>query len=1120
MSDFHCPPEPAHLPVKAGDPIFDATNRGDRFIPFWRARYDTLTGQSPSVPRVMLNGATSWVDGSVVYGPAKAWADSLRSFQGGKLKSSDENGKFPVSDQKETPKSPNIKALNTIGLPMKNPSPPRDHQLKDPTRLFIFGNRRANENPALLALQILWFREHNFQAGLIAQQNPTFNDHQIFFLARQKVIAEMQHILIDEWLPNWLAASLPLYTGWKSSSPPGVTHEFSIAFRWVESLLPSGLLRRDNACNFLPFTPPGDVPRKGARLCNLYWNSQDIFADGTDIDHIIMGMASQIAEAEDQFFAEDFRSFAYGPGLGFSRMDLMAVHIQRERDFGLPDFNLARINYGLAPFIAFNLTRNNVVNQAVQDLYANNISNVDIFVGGTMESQGAPGSLFREIILDVLTRIRDGDRFWYQNSLTGFFNASEIAAIQATTFKTILLRNTQIATNAIQDNPFLFKAGDPCPQPTQLAPQDMESCVPLLDFDYFSNSYIHIPVVVVALAVYLMLVVTILFILIIRRKGIESNEVNQIVSSMIDTVIMDGVPCYAAVETIHDDPITKRQSVYVSVSRETLHIRDSDYKFLRDIRMKEIEGVIIGGKSQPSMLIQVPKEYDALLEFADSVQRHTFFLALSKESRGTLTAETAPLRKMKRSMKTKQMRKKELKKFFRAAITAVVSRAELGTEQRFPPEVYEQQLSRDEFAESFSIAKNSLFVKQLFRMVDRDGKGYVAFREFLDFMGLFYNGTSDEKLAFLFDLYDTEKAGAISREALAKMLQSNMEIANVQHIEKDSVNKIVSLIWTELGLSPGEKIKFKDFKDFMGRNTVAQMAISLKQDYQPKTKSTMRENSSTHALAKAEPMDQYSTTAINHQLRGELTGRTPSRALTMLFTPESVKESFSHQLNNEYGEYEPTQTSLNNIITDRRIMNRKEKIISFITANSANIIILFLYFGASALLFAERGYTITLDKEHTGFRRYIGPLVTVTAKGAAQNLMFNYALLLVTMMRNIITKLRSGKVLGIPLHKYIPFDNIYFFHKMLANIAVFWALFHIGAHFINFFHISTQPPDLLNCLIRDYFTVSNELHSFAYWLFGTIPGFTGVILLFAIAVLHVFSTSFARRNVIDWRNDY
>ena len=51
----------------------------------------------------------------------------------------------------------------------------------------------------------------------------------------------------------------------------------------------------------------------------------------------------------------------------------------------------------------------------MQQLY-NNIDDVDIWVGGLMESgRHGPGELFRNVIFDQFLRIRDSDRFWYEN---------------------------------------------------------------------------------------------------------------------------------------------------------------------------------------------------------------------------------------------------------------------------------------------------------------------------------------------------------------------------------------------------------------------------------------------------------------------------------------------------------------------------------------------------------------------------------------------------------------------------------------------------------------------------------------------------------------------------------
>ena len=55
-------------------------------------------------------------------------------------------------------------------------------------------------------------------------------------------------------------------------------------------------------------------------------------------------------------------------------------------------------------------------------------------------------------------------------------------------------------------------------------------------------------------------------------------------------------------------------------------------------------------------------------------------------------------------------------------------------------EVLTCELSRTEFAEALSLKPNSLFVEQMFDLVDKDRNGYLSFREFLDVIVIFAKG--------------------------------------------------------------------------------------------------------------------------------------------------------------------------------------------------------------------------------------------------------------------------------------------------------------------------------------------------------------------------------------------
>ena len=44
-----------------------------------------------------------------------------------------------------------------------------------------------------------------------------------------------------------------------------------------------------------------------------------------------------------------------------------------------------------------------------------NVDNIDLYIGGMLESKDGPGELFNAIIIDQFTRLRDSDRFWFEN---------------------------------------------------------------------------------------------------------------------------------------------------------------------------------------------------------------------------------------------------------------------------------------------------------------------------------------------------------------------------------------------------------------------------------------------------------------------------------------------------------------------------------------------------------------------------------------------------------------------------------------------------------------------------------------------------------------------------------
>lgn len=143
------------------------------------------------------------------------------------------------------------------------------------------------------------------------------------------------------------------------------------------------------------------------------------------VEDILMGMCSQICEREDAVLCSDVRDKLFGP-MEFSRRDLGSLNIMRGRDMGLPDYNSARVAFNLPKKLEWHdiapdlFDKNPGLEQSLIAAYENRLDNIDAYVGGMLESDGKPGELFQAVINEQFIRIRDADRFWFENENNGY----------------------------------------------------------------------------------------------------------------------------------------------------------------------------------------------------------------------------------------------------------------------------------------------------------------------------------------------------------------------------------------------------------------------------------------------------------------------------------------------------------------------------------------------------------------------------------------------------------------------------------------------------------------------------------------------------------------------------
>ena len=408
------------IAVPSGDPYFDPASTGTARIFLDRSAYDPLTGVSR--PREQINTVTAFIDASHIYGSDSARAAWLRTFSGGKLKS----------------RQTGIGEL----LPLNDGTQANDNPLALPANsLSVTGDIRANEQPGLTTLHIVFLREHNYHAARLAALHADWNDERLYQEARRVVAAEMQHITVNEFLPALLGHPLPLYRGYNNRVNPGIGNTFATAaYRFGHSQVGPDIGVINAA-----FQETASLD-----LADIFFNP-DVIPEVGGIDPLVRYMAIDTAQRTDNLVVDPLRNFLFGPP-GAGGFDLAALNIQRGRDHGLGSYNDVRADFRLRRVTSFSqITKNTSLAAALKSVYGD-VNRVDAWVGILAEDHlpgGSVGATANAVITDQFVRLRDGDRFWYQNDR---FDPQEMAAIKSITLARVLRRNTGVA--GLQDKIF------------------------------------------------------------------------------------------------------------------------------------------------------------------------------------------------------------------------------------------------------------------------------------------------------------------------------------------------------------------------------------------------------------------------------------------------------------------------------------------------------------------------------------------------------------------------------------------------------------------------------------------------------------------------------------------
>ncbi|XP_007933419.1 dual oxidase 2 [Orycteropus afer afer] len=1087
-----CPAEFLNIRISPGDPVFDPNKRGDVVLPFQRSRWDPETGQSPSNPRDLSNQVTGWLDGSAIYGSSHSWSDALRSFSRGQLASGPDPA-FPREAQDP--------------LTMWTAPDPATGQ-RGPRGLYAFGAEQGNREPFLQALGLLWFRYHNLCAQRLAQEHPRWGDEELFQHARKRVIATYQNIALYEWLPSFLNKTTPEYKGYQPFLDPSISPEFLAASeQFFSTMVPPGIYMRNASCHFQKVLNKDLDSSPALRVCNSYWIRENPNLNSAEaVNQLLLGMASQISELEDRIVVEDLRDYWPGPGK-FSRTDYVASSIQRGRDMGLPSYCQALLALGLRTPKNWSEVNPNLepqVLEATAALYNQDLSQLELLPGGLLESHGDPGPLFKAIVFDQFVRLRDGDRYWFENRKNGLFSEEEIAEIRNITLRDVLVAVTNVESSSLQPNVFVWHEGAPCPQPQQLTTDDLPPCVPLTVLDYFEGSGPGFGITIVVLC-FLPLVSLLISGVVAYFRGREHKKLQRKgKESVKKEVTKDGVP---AMEW--PGPREKSYPIIIQLlSDGCLQVLDRRLSVLRTVQLRppqQVNLILSSNHGCQTLLLKIPKEYDLVLLFNSEEERGTFVQLLKSfcvQWALDLNVWEMGEKELFRKAVTKQQRGRILEIFFRHLFAQVldINQENAGTlpldSSQKVQEALTCELSRAEFAESLGLKPQDMFVESMFSLADKDGNGYLSFREFLDVLVVFMKGSPEDKSRLMFTMYDLDENGFLSKDEFFTMIRSFTEISN-DCLSKAQMAQVVESMFQESGFQDKDELTWEDFhfmlRDHDSELRHTQLCVKGGGGGGPGIRDLFKQNiSSRVSFITRTPQERG--LGIPASEAPELGGPGLKKRFgkkMMMPPPRLYTEALQERMKRGF------------------LAQKLRQYKRFMENYLRHIICVIIFSAICAGLFAERAYYYAFVSPPSGISEttFVG---IILSRGTAASISFMFSYILLTMCRNLITFLRETF-----LNRYVPFDAAVDFHRWVAMAAVVLAILHSAGHVVNVYIFSVSPLSLLSCIFPNVFVDDGSQlpQKFYWWFFQTVPGMTGVLLLLVLAIMYVFAShNFRRRS--------
>ncbi|XP_031618648.1 uncharacterized protein LOC116337851 isoform X2 [Contarinia nasturtii] len=334
----------------------------------------------------------------------------------------------------------------------------------------------------------------------------------------------------------------------------------------------------------------------------------------------------------------------------------------------------------------------------------------------------------------------------------------------------------------------------------------------------------------------------------------------------------------------------------------------------------------------------------------------------------------------------------------------------------------EKEIRREDFKKIVT-SKNPFFTNRVFQIFDKDNSGSISLQEFIDAIHQFAGQSPEDKIKFLFKVYDIDGDGLIQHRELQHVMRACMEENGMQFSE-DQIEDLTMAMFEDADPYNRGTITYEALKDQLEKHggLLENLSISIDRWLVPL------------------PIE-------------------PAKKISM-------QTRMPHQLTAPY-------------------LKNNYVFLSFLT----------IFFVINAALFISRAIQYRESNIYVIFARACG-----------QCLNFNCAFVLVVMLRQCITFLRTRG-----FGAFLPLDNHIYMHKVTGILIAIYSLVHTIMHLINFSVIVVHDRKL-NC---KHYTLTEWLLTTKPGLFGLCGGCanpTGIALFFVLVIMFLCSQPFVRRG--------